>query len=166
MNPHLDEIIVATLLRTAPEFLQINLQLHASHEAYGPSRNEGLCYESCYAIGFSGDLRGQVYFCMDGYTRLKLLPRVAKRFSVDVSDREMADSVLLEFSNQMAARFVAELGDGGFSVSLEPPEDLSHKLVSIDLERNRQYILILFIRDRREHVYLGRLYFVLTLQKY
>lgn len=166
MNPQLDEIVVATLLRTAPEFLQTDLQMQATHEAYGPSRNEGLCYESCYAIGFSGDLKGRIYFCMDGYTRMKLLPRVAKRYSVDPSDREMADSVLLELSNQLAARFIAELGDGGFNLTIEPPESLSHKLVPIDLERNRQYILIFFVRDRREHTYLGRLYFVLTLQKY
>ncbi len=166
MNPQLDEIIVATLLRVVPEFLQSSLQLQASHEAYGPSRNEGLCFESCYAIEFSGELKGRLFFCMDGYTRLKLLPRVAKRFSVDPSDREMADSILLEFANQMGARFLSELDDGGFRLSLLPPEILSHKIVPIDLERNRQYILIFFLRDRREHIYLGRATFVLTLAKY
>lgn len=166
MNPQLDEIVVVTLLRQVPEFLQGALLLQASHEAYGPSKNKGLCYESCYAVGFDGDLPGKVYFCMDGYTRLKLLPRIANRYKVDPSSRDMADSILLEFANQMAGGFIGELADGGFKLTLEPPEDLSHELVPIDLERFRQYIVIFFLRDRREHNYLGRAHFVLTLRKY
>ena len=50
--------------------------LQAEREAYGPSRNEGLCYESCQRVSFAGDLAGDLYLCMDGYTKLKLLPRI------------------------------------------------------------------------------------------
>ncbi len=166
MDPLLDEKIVVTLLRSIPEYLMNTLRIHAVKEAYGPSRNEGICYESCSAIGFSGELNGTLYYCMDGYTKLKMLPRIAEMFHVDPGQRGMAESVLLEFGNQMAATVVQELQDGGFQVQLEPPENLSHKMIPVDLERYRQYILIFFLRDRRDRDYYGRAYLLLTIKKF
>jgi CheY-specific phosphatase CheX len=166
MDPLLDEKIVLTLSRVCTEFFKENLYLSADKEAYGPSRNEGLCYESCSQIGFKGDVNGRLYFCMDGYTKLKLLPRIAERYGINAGLKGMAESVLLEFSNQLASNVVEELRDGGFDVELEPPENLSHKLVPIDLARYRQYILIFFMRDRRERSYKGRVYLILTMQKF
>jgi len=164
MDPLLDEKIVLTLLRSIPEFLQANLFIHAEKEAYGPSINEGLCFESCSSISFDGDANGIIYLCLDGYTKLRLLPRIANHFKVDL--RGMADSVMLEFGNQMASTIVGELMQGGFDVQLGPPENLNHKIVPIDLKRYRQYILIFFMKDRREKQYLGRTYIVLTMQKF
>ena len=148
------------------DFVKGNLYLQAEREAYGPSRNEGLCYESCQRVAFKGDINGAIHLCMDGYTKLKLLPRIADRFQIDPTLRGMADSVLLEFTNQVGGRLLEELIDGGFNLQLLPPETLSHKLVPIDLARYRQFIVIFFLRDRREGLYLGRLYVVLTMQKY
>lgn len=166
MDPLLDEKIVLTLNRVAQDFFKDNLYISAEKEAYGPSKNEGLCYESCSRIGFSGDVSGYIYFCMDGYTKLKLLPRIAERYGVDAGLRGMADSIILEFANQMASLIVEELKDGGFQTELLPPETLNHKLVPIDLRSYRQYILIFFLRDRRERSYKGRLYLVLTMRKF
>lgn len=166
MDPLLDEKIVLTLSRVCQDFFKDNLYLSADKEAYGPSRNEGLCYESCSRIGFDGDVNGYLYFCMDGYTKLKLLPRIAERFGINANLKGMAESVLLEFANQMAANIVDELRDGGFEVQLSPPENLSHKLTPIDAALYRQYIIIFFLRDRRERSYKGRIYLVLTMRKF
>ncbi|MCB1309195.1 MAG: chemotaxis protein CheX [Leptospiraceae bacterium] len=166
MDPLLDEKVILTLSRICQEYFKDNLYLNAEKEAFGPSRNEGLCYESCSCIGFEGDINGHIYFCMDGYTKLKLLPRIAERYQIDPTMRGMASSVILEFSNQMTSIVVDELRDGGYETRLMPPEDLSHKLIPVDADRFRQYILIFFLRDRRERRYLGRMYLVLTMEKY
>ena len=166
MDPLLDEKIILTLLRTLPEYMLDNLFIHAQKEAYGPSKNEGLCYESVSEIGFDGDIKGKLYFCMDGYTKLKILPRIAEKYQVDPGAKGMAESVLLEFSNQLAATLVGELRDGGFDVQLLPPEDRSNQLVAVDKEQFRQYILIFFLRERRERSYYGRVYLVLTVRKF
>ena len=166
MDPLLDEKIVLTLLRGIPEFLQDNLYVFAEKEAYGPSKNEGLCHESCSAVPFEGEVNGMFYYCMDGYTKLKLLPRIAERYRVDPGIKGMADSVLLEFGNQMASNAVQELREGGLDVQLGPPENISHKLVPIDLDRNRQYILIFFLKDRRLKKYPGRAHVVIRIEKF
>lgn len=166
MDPLLDEKIILTLNRITTEFFKENLYLSADKEAYGPSRNAGLCYESCSRIGFSGDINGYLYFCLDGYTKLKLLPRIAQQFQIDAGLRGMADSIVLEFSNQLASNIVFELQDGGFNVDLEPPENLNHQLVRVDGSVYRQYIMIFFLRDRRERRYYGRLYLILTVRKF
>ena len=166
MDPLLDEKIVITLARGFTEFIQQSIQLHAVREAYGPSRNEGLCYESVSGIGFGGDVEGKLYLCMDGYTKLKMLPVIFERFGVNLSEKGMADSVLLEFSNQIASAIIQELRDAGYDLTLEPPENLNHKIVPIDLSQYRQYILIFFLQDRRGRKYMGRCYLVLTLKKF
>ena len=166
MDPLFDEKIIVTMLRGLPEFILDHLHVHAEKEAYGPSKNEGLCYESCSALPFTGDVNGNIYLAMDGYTKLKLLPRIAERYQIDPNMKGMADSVLMEFGNQIVAAVLQELEDGGFNVQLGVPENLSHKLVPIDSKLFRQYIMIFFLRDRREKIYLGRIYLVLTIQKF
>jgi CheY-specific phosphatase CheX len=166
MDPLLDEKVVLTLGGAFTEHMKNTLFVSAEKEAYGPSKNEGICAESCSGIGFTGELNGMMYLCMDGYTKMKLLPRIAERYQIDAGQRGMADSVLLEFSNQIASNILSELRDGGYHLELQPPESLNHKIVPIDLKRNRQYILIFFLRDRRMKRYLGRATLVLTLEKY
>ena len=166
MNPLVDEIIVLTLLRSVPEYLQSNIYVHARQEAYGPSRNEGLCYESCYGVGFEGDLDGVLYFGMDGYTKPEATAARRSTLPGRCGREGMADSVLMEFSNQMTSMIIRELEAGGFSLNLGVPENFSHRIVTIDKDIYRQYILIFFLRDRRERSYLGRAYFVLTIKKY
>lgn len=166
MDPLLDEKLVLTISRDCAEFIRQNLYLYAEKEAYGPSRNEGLCYESCSRVDFMGEVEGSLFFCMDGYTKLKLMPRIADRFQIDPSLKGMAESVLLEFANQLTSTVVIELQEGGFDIQMGPPENLSHKIVPIDLSVNRQYIIIFFLRDRRMKEYLGRIYIVLLVRKF
>ena len=166
MDPLLDEKIVVTIARICSEYFKDTLHINAEKEAYGPSRNEGLCYESLSMIEFSGDISGKLFFGLDGYTKMKLLPRIAQRYQIDPSLKGMSRSILLEFNNQLCASIMAELSDGGYQMDISPPDDLSHKLIPIDLNINRQYILIFFLRDRRVKKYLGRLYLVLLMQKF
>ncbi len=166
MDPLLDEKIVLTVSRSFVEYLEEYLHIQAWREAYGPSVNEGLCYESTTGLGFTGDFSGCMYYCMDGYTRLKLLPLIAENFQVDSVAKGMADSVLAEFANQISFRVLHEFEDAGYRLQLMPPESLNHKIVPIDLQRQRQYIIIFFIEDRQKKKYLGRCHVVLVLDKY
>ncbi|MCB1173178.1 MAG: chemotaxis protein CheX [Leptospiraceae bacterium] len=166
MDPLLDEKLVLTCARVCSDYFKQTLFVSAEKEAYGPSRNEGLCYESVAQIEMQGSFKGQIFLAMDGYTKMKLLPRIAERYQIDPAMRGMSRSVLLEFTNQMAALIVEELQDGGYELEITPPNDLSNKLVPIDLNVYRQYIMIFFLRDRRLKRYLGRLYLILLMQKF
>lgn len=166
MDPLFDEKLILTVMRNFTDFIEQSLYLSAEKEAYGPSRNEGLCYESCQRIDFSGEIEGHLYLGLDGYTKFKLLPRIAERYKIENFESSMANSVLLEFTNQLGARILTELVEGGYRIALSPPEILNHKLVSFDLKRHRQYIIIFFLKDRRQKTYLGRAYLTLLLKKY
>lgn len=166
MNPLFDEKIVAILSKSCRQYITTHLQVSTEREAYGPSKNEGLCYEVCQSIDIIGEINATMYFCMDGYTRMKLIPRMSEKWTFDKDVKGMIESMLLEFTNHMGAALVNELVDSGFNVDLGTPQNLDHKLVPIDLEQNREYIIIFFLRDRRAHEYLGRIYFVLTIKKY
>lgn len=166
MDPLLDEKIVLTVSRAFVEYMEEQLQIHAWREAYGPSVNEGLCYESTTAVPFSGDFSGCLYYCMDGYTRMKLLPLIAEKFQVNSVAKGMADSILAEFANQISYRILHEFEDAGYRLHLEPPESLNHKVVSIQLDSQRQYIVIFFIEDRQKRQYYGRCHVILILNKF
>ncbi|BDA77608.1 chemotaxis protein CheX [Leptospira kobayashii] len=166
MDPLLDEKFILTVSQVLPEHFQKTLQVQAEREAYGPSKNEGFCYENATCVEFVGDLSGKVYLGLDGYTKLKLLPRIAKSFQIDSTSRAHSSSIMMEFANQISGKLISEMRLGRFEIDILPPENLNHKLVPISLERYRQYILIFFLKDRREEEYLGRLYTILLLEKY
>ncbi|MBE7439454.1 MAG: chemotaxis protein CheX [Spirochaetales bacterium] len=153
-------------MRNFSDFMKETLHLSADREAYGPSRNEGLCYESCQSISFSGEIEGTLFLGLDGYTKLKLLPRVAERYNISSFPRGLASSVLMEFSNQLGGRILTELEEGGFHLQLHPPEVHDHKIVPFDLSRFREYIIVFFLRDRRQRMYLGRAYLTILFRKY
>ena len=58
MNPLLDEKIVLSMSRILPSVFEKTLGVVAKREAYGPSKNEGLCFEKCSAIDLIGDFNG------------------------------------------------------------------------------------------------------------
>jgi CheY-specific phosphatase CheX len=166
MDPLLDEKFILTISQILPEFMRENLRLSAEREAYGPSKNEGICFENCTKIGFFGEVNGAIYLCMDGYTKLKMLPRIAASFGVDPTTQTHSGSIVLEFVNQIAAKLVNEMKQGRFEIEINPPENLNHKLIPVDLKRYRQYILIFFLKDKRGNSNLGRLSLILLMEKY
>lgn len=166
MDPLIDEKIILTVSRCFVEYFDESLQITAWREAYGPSLNEGICFESLIMLPFQGELNGAFYFGMDGYTRMKLLPVIANTFKLDTIEKGMADSVLGEFANQIGFRILNEFDDAGYRLQVLPPEALNHKMVPVDLEKQRQYIVIFFIEDKESRKYLGRCHIILILNKF
>lgn len=166
IDPLLDEKFILTISQIFPEYLDKTLNVSAIREAFGPSKNEGLCYENCTMVEFHGEVDGKLFFAMDGYTKLKLLPMIARSFHIDPTVRADAPSILMEFANQICGALISEMRLGRFETELFPPESLNHKLVPVDLETYRQYILIYFLKDPKEKQYLGRIYLVLLMKKF
>ncbi|PJZ65751.1 chemotaxis protein CheX [Leptospira wolffii] len=166
LDPLLDEKFILTISQIFPEFLEKNLHIQAVREAFGPSKNEGLCYENCTSVEFQGEATGRLFLGMDGYTKLKLLPKIARSFHIDPTIRSHAASIMLEFANQICAELITEMKLGRFQMDILPPENLNNKLVSVDLEQYRQYILIYFLKDKDAREYLGRVYLILLMKKY
>lgn len=166
IDPLLDEKFILTISQIFPEFLEKNLGVQAVREAFGPSKNEGLCYENCTSVEFQGEAKGRLFLAMDGYTKLKLLPKIARSFHIDPTIRSHAASIMLEFANQICAELISEMKLGRFQIDILPPENLNNKLFPIDLENLRQYILIYFLKDEDAKEYLGRIYLILLMQKY
>jgi len=166
MDPLLDEKFILTISQVLPPFFLEALDLRAVREAYGPSRNEGLCYENCTRVEFDGEVQGSLFFAMDGYTKLKLLPVIAGKYLSLHSGQIDAASVMLEFANQICSEMIEEMKQGRFEISLHPPENLNHRLYAIDPEKYRQYILIYHLLNPTKKESLGRVYLVLILQKY
>ena len=166
MDPLLDEKIVLTLSQIFPEYFREVLEVDARREAFGPSKNEGICYESCTCVEFTGEINGKLFIAMDGYTKLKLLPRIAKSFQIDPTTKTTSSSVIMEFNNQIVAQLSGEMHTGGFDMEIHPPENLSNKMIPVDFSKYRQYILIYFLKAVKEKSYLGRIYLILLMQKF
>lgn len=166
MQELLDERIIVTLMRSFQDFLYETAEIDASVEAYGPSKNEGVCYESCTYIDYHGDQEGRIYVAFDGYTRLKLLPVFVEKYRDFLSGSVDAESLMMHFVSSYASEFAQELADAELNFSLSNPHDCSHKIMQIELDRSREYIVIFFLRDRNRKKYLGRAYLVVTLLKF
>ncbi|TGL51354.1 chemotaxis protein CheX [Leptospira kemamanensis] len=166
MDPLIDEKFILTVSQVLPDHFYKTLLVFAEREAYGPSKNEGLCFENCTLVEFVGDINGKLYLALDGYTKLKLLPKIAKAFQIDPTSRAHSASIMMEFANQIAGNLITEMLLGRYEIDILPPENLNHKLVPISLEHFRQYILIFNLKDRRGDEYMGRLYLILLLEKF
>ncbi len=166
MDPILDEKFILTISQVLPEFLRKTIHIRAEREAYGPSKNEGLCYESCTRVAFHGEVNGSLFLCMDGYTKLKILPHIARSFEIDPTTRSHSSSIVLEFANQICAGLINEMKLGRFEIDIDPPENLNNKVIFVDLKMYRQYILIYNLTDRRMQSNLGRLYIILLMEKF
>lgn len=166
MDPLLDEKIVHILSRNLPEVLDEEIQTHAWREAYGPSRNEGLCHESVVGIDFFGPVEGQVYFCMEGYTRLKVLPALAEWGRKRPGEMINADELVSDFAYQVISDSLGELEEAGIPLRFATPQVLNRKLVPIDNRVYRQYMIIFFLRNTGDKKYTGRLTIILTIKKF
>lgn len=165
MDPLFDEKLVMIVTRRFQEFFFDSFSLEARKEALGPSVNEGLCFESCTAVDFRGDPAGRLFLGLDGYTKIKLLPRMAEAYREHFGRSLPGKEFLGDFLGRFSEALMEELVDAGFPVAGDPPLDLSHKMVPLDPAVYRQYIIIFFLRDRKEKSYLGRAYLVLALKK-
>jgi hypothetical protein len=165
MDPLLDEKLTAIIKSIMPEFTGSTLRIQAHHEAYGPSLNEGLCYESVNRIDISGDINAKIYFCMDGYTKLQLLPKIAEWKEERVKEVLDGSAIASYFVQEFGLYLSDELDSAGYFTELSAPSDLSHRLVPVNADEFRQYILIFFLKDLINKEYTGRIYIILAMSK-
>jgi chemotaxis protein CheX len=71
-------------------------------------------------VGVTGDLLGQVIFCMAERTVMKLASNMLMGLPVAALD-ELTKSAICEFSNVVTGNAVGELGDLGFICNITPP---------------------------------------------
>lgn len=162
-----EERVVMTVLRTFEEFIRRELGIRAIIEAFGPSLNEGYCYESAFRSSFAGAIQGEFVFAMDGYTRLKVLSRLGEWY-YDTIDHTRTDASTAQkrFLESYVSELTTELDEADLSSDFSPAEDVSQKLIPLDLTSHRQFIMIYFLKDLKEKTYLGRFYIVMSLSIY
>ncbi len=160
-----DERIIITIIRTLEEYLNFNLKIEAHSEAYGPTQNEGLCYEVLQESEFTGDLKGRIFLAMEGYTRLKLLPILADEYRDDFVKTPRADELIGHMMKGFLAIVFDELNRSELSLHHLPPILKDHKMVDLKYSNSRNYMMIFFLKDRANPAYLGRLYIILSLEK-
>ncbi|MDH4199378.1 MAG: chemotaxis protein CheX [Spirochaetia bacterium] len=164
MNPELDERIILTISSSFVEISIDWLKITAVREAHGMNVNEGLCYEVCSGIPFSGKVSGELFFAMDGYTRLLLLPYIVHNLEMNDPQKEMVETAMNSFVKKLSDEFSLELADIA-NIEMQEPRNLNHKLIPLPQESYRKYAIIFFLRDDDKKKYLGRIYLHLVLEK-
>ena len=53
-----DEKLLLILGQSCVDYFRDSLGLELEKEAYGPSLNEGICYEKCFRFDFEGTVQG------------------------------------------------------------------------------------------------------------
>jgi CheY-specific phosphatase CheX len=163
MDPLLDEKIIILLSQIIPEYFYETYQLIFKREAFGPSLNEGISYEFSTCIDFSGDISGKLFLCMDGATKLKILPYLSKNYHIDTYQKGMANSILMEIINHIASQLVEEFSYAKIQIKITPPEIFNHTLYIVNFDIFRQYMLIYDVFS--ENKLIGRTYFIILLEK-
>lgn len=163
MDPLLDEKAILVLSQIIPEYFFDQFEIHFRREAFGPSINEGICFDFCASIRFSGSMNGFLFLGMDGATKLKLIPYIGKHYTNDLYQKGMANSLLLETLNQIVSLLSTEFSYANVTINIESPEIRNHKVFMVDIAVYRQYVLIFNIY--KGEMLLGRSYFILLLEK-
>ena len=165
MNPVLDEKYIVSLSASIMEIFHDRMSLSIDREAYGPTLNEGLCYEYCLKYNFSGKETGSIFFGMDGYTKILMLPYIAKSFRLKKIHPEVVEDALLSFFHEIAALLQIEIVEFESNFKLKKPSDISTKVQRLPTFKYRKYMLIFFLKDPDKRKYLGRLYCNLVFEK-
>jgi hypothetical protein len=148
-----------------PAHLKAKHQIYARMEAYGPSLNQGLCYESCAVFPFEGILKGNFFLGLDGATRKKLYPRLAEKRHGEPKPSEfkgLIDELMLEF-HQL---FSDDFSKGMPGLLWKPIQKKDNELIPIDVKKSREWIFIFFLKDTIHPSYLGRLYGILEIESH
>ncbi|RME93675.1 MAG: chemotaxis protein CheX [Candidatus Hydrogenedentota bacterium] len=167
MDPLLDEKLILTASASLIDVTSEQLGVYAVREAYGPTSNEGLCFEYCVKFPFQGKPNGNFYFAMDGYTKLQLIPYVVRNFlsEDDSAPKAIADKALFTMAKEVANMMEEELKEFQEEFCFEEGKILSHKIEKLPSASFRKYMIIFFLKDNYRKKYLGRIYLVLALKK-
>ncbi|MDH4261957.1 MAG: chemotaxis protein CheX [Spirochaetia bacterium] len=163
-NPELDQRFILTISSSFIEIITEWLNVTAISEGYGQTSNEGLCYEFCSGIPFTGTISGEMFIGMDGFTRLLLLPYIITHLDMEFTHSQLVEAAMNSLVLKIAKEFSEEL-DAISHIKMLEPRNLNHKLVPLAKEDYRKYMMIYFIRDDENKKYLGRIYLHLVLDK-
>ncbi len=170
MDPFIDERIILASSALMPEFFEESFKINCIREAYGPTLNEGLCFECCFEISFYGVIKGQLYLGFDGYTKILLLPYLVKQIKFQNSKEENEKGLLNErlffylsqqFSKVLTTEMEAFIGE----FNINSVKSVHNKLISLEGQKYRKYMIIFFLKDDVLKKYLGRIYIFISLEK-
>ena len=167
MNPLTDEKMVLISSALIPELLGDRLKIECIREAYGPTFNEGLCFEWCFELNFSGSVNGKLCLGSDGYTRILLLPYLARNVRLKPEEQKdrFNERLLLKLSEEFAEMFTYEMKEFVDRFRIESIKSSDHKLISFLDKEYRRYMVIFFLKDERLKKYLGRVYVMIAVEK-
>ena len=95
-----------------------------------------------------------------------LIPRIINYLNHHSFHLISSDDYLAEFFNRFIKKVWTELEKDKMHVHTSNCQNVSHKMVSINLEKLRQHILVFFMRDIKEENYYGRMHLIVTIEKY
>ncbi len=165
MSELLDERLLIIFMRSFEDYLTQDLGIEATIEAYGPTRNEGLCYESCNMIHFDGVISGALYLGFDGYTRLKILPLLVSHYRDQLTGRVDAKAIISRAVSVFFEAIQIEMLEADLGWQMVSSIECDHKIMPLDMNRYRNYSVIFFLKHIKKKTYLGRAYMNLSVQK-
>ena len=165
MKPLFDERMILSNAAVMTELFGESLGIECIREAYGPTMNEGLCFEFCTQSTFKGSSKGNFFLGMDGYTKILLLPYLADKIKPDRSAQDINTSLVVIFVNQIIDALSRELQEFNSDFLLDTARLCSHTLISLPYKKYRKYVSIFFLKDEEKKQYLGRIYSILAFQK-
>ena len=165
MNPLIDEKMILSNAAVMAEAFSNHLGLECVREAYGPTVNEGICFEFCVQALFKGRSDGTFFLGMDGYTKILLLPYLSGKIKPDRSARDLNTSLVVVFVKKILKTLSDDIQEFQPRFSLGAVQLCSHDLIPLPTEKYRKYISIFFLKDEGKKRYLGRVYTILAFQK-
>ena len=165
MDPIIDEKFLVSISASIMEIVHENMSISIEREGYGSTLNEGLCYEFCLKHNFTGKEHGSIYFGMDGYSKLLILPYAVQKFDLRKVHPEVARDALFSFFYEIAKLIQIEIADIDNLFRLKKPIDISNRIQRLPTFKYRKYMMIFFLKDPNLKKYLGRLYCNLAFEK-
>ena len=164
MNPLLDEKMILISSTVVPETFGEDFKVNCIREAYGPTLNEGLCFEGCFELNFSGTIKGAFYLGLDGYTRILLLPYLGKQIQPQ-EETLLNEMLFMNLFKRIAEMLTLEMKEFVEEFSVDSIETVHHKLISVKSTQYRKYMVIFFLKDVLLKKYLGRVYILVAIKK-
>ena len=165
MDPLFDERMILSNSAVMADLFNEFLGIECSCEAYGPTANEGICYEFCAQSLFKGKLKGSFFLGMDGYTKILLLPYFSNKIKPDRSAQDINTSLVIIFVNHVIDALSRELQEFNSNFSLDSTRLCSHELIALPNKKYRKYVSIFFLKDEEKEKYLGRVYTTIAILK-
>ena len=168
MDPYIDEKLILVTSAVLNELFGDVLSIDCIREAYGPTINEGLCYEYCIQATFTGSFEANFFLGLDGYTKILLLPYLSikyKDIAIHKKDLWINEALFSEFGQMFSNMLYDDIKDFSEELQQHPVKVCSRKLVSLPTESFRKYIIIFFLKDESKHLYLGRAYCLIAVNK-